>query len=98
MTTSFKIVSGGQTGADRAALDFALAHEIPHGGWCPAGRWAEDGVLDAGYQLHETPGADPAERTEWNVRDTEATAILSICAALSGGASTWRAVSFGGPE
>ena len=85
MTTSFRIVSGGQTGADRAALDFALAHEIPHGGWCPAGRWAEDGVLDAGYQLHETPGADPAEHTEWNVRDTEATAILSIGAALSGG-------------
>ena len=48
------IISGGQTGVDRAALDFAIARQIPHGGCCPAGRRAADGVLDARYQLVET--------------------------------------------
>lgn len=46
-----KLVSGGQTGADRAALDWAIEHNIPHGGWCPKGRRAEDGPIDARYQL-----------------------------------------------
>jgi hypothetical protein len=50
-----KIISGGQTGADRAALDFAIKQGIPHGGWCPKGRRAEDGPIDAKYQLQETP-------------------------------------------
>jgi hypothetical protein len=50
-----KIVSGGQTGADRAALDFAIEHGIPHGGWCPKGRKAEDGPIDPRYLLRETP-------------------------------------------
>ncbi len=59
-----KIVSGGQTGADRAALDFAIAHGIPHGGWCPQGRLAEDGTIDARYRLKETPSADYPQRTE----------------------------------
>jgi hypothetical protein len=80
-----KIVSGGQTGADRAALDFALAHHIPHGGWCPAGRWAEDGPIPARYRLKETPSPDPAQRTEWNVRDSAGTVIFSIAAILTGG-------------
>lgn len=53
MPQDLKIVSGGQTGADRAALDFAIEHGIPHGGWCPKGRRAEDGPIDAKYQLHE---------------------------------------------
>ena len=44
-----KIISGGQTGADRAALDFAIENDIPHGGWCPNGRKAEDGPLDSRY-------------------------------------------------
>lgn len=48
-----RIVSGGQAGADRAALDWAIAHGIPHGGWCPPGRMAEDGVIDARYKLSE---------------------------------------------
>ena len=80
-----KIISGGQTGADRAALDFALAHGIPHGGSCPRGRQAEDGPLAARYQLTETPSADSAQRTEWNVRDADATVIFSVAPVLAGG-------------
>jgi hypothetical protein len=72
-----KIVSGGQTGVDRAALDVALELGIPCGGWCPAGRWAEDGPIDARYPVVETPSADPAARTEWNVRDSDATLLLT---------------------
>jgi len=60
------IVSGGQTGADRAALDWAMEHGIQHGGWCPKGRKAEDRPIDARYQLKETPSADYIQRTEWN--------------------------------
>ena len=52
-----KIVSGGQTGADRAALDWAIAHQIPHGGWCPKGRKAENGIIDSCYKLTETPSS-----------------------------------------
>ena len=80
-----KIISGGQTGADRAALDFAIAHGIPHGGWCPQGRLAEDGPIPARYQLSETPTSDYAQRTEWNVRDSEGTVIFSISPTLIGG-------------
>lgn len=72
-----RIVSGGQSGVDRAALDAALAAGIPIGGWCPAGRWAEDGPIPALYPLAETPSADPAQRTRWNVRDSDATLILT---------------------
>ena len=49
-----KIISGGQTGADRAALDWTIKDDIPHGGWCPAGRRAEDGVIPERYRLQET--------------------------------------------
>lgn len=70
------IVSGGQTGVDRAALDVAMERGIPCGGWCPAGRWAEDGPIPPRYPLRETPAADPAQRTEWNVRDSDGTALL----------------------
>lgn len=77
-----KIVSGGQTGVDRAALDVALELGMAAGGWCPAGRMAEDGPIGPRYPLAETPSADPAERTEWNVRDSDATLLL-----LSGAAS-----------
>ena len=68
MTALQKIISGGQTGADRAALDFAIAHGIPHGGWCPAGRRAEDGGLDPRYQLKETPSSNYTQRTEYVVK------------------------------
>ena len=80
-----KIVSGGQTGADRAALDFAIARKIPHGGWCPRGRIAEDGKIPERYQLLETPEAQSQQRTEWNVRDSDGTVIFSINERLGGG-------------
>jgi len=87
-----KIISGGQTGADRAALDFAITRGLPHGGWCPRGRLAEDGVIEACYQLTETPDADPTQRTEWNVRDSDGTVIFSLAPTLSGG--SWLAAQF----
>jgi len=80
-----RIISGGQTGADRAALDFALAHGIPHGGWCPKGRRAEDGIIPDRYLLQETPSRDNSQRTEWNVRDSDATVIFTIGTTLTGG-------------
>ena len=80
-----KIISGGQTGADRSALDFAITHGLPHGGWCPRGRLAEDGPISARYQLTETPTSDYAERTAWNVRDSDATVIFSTATTLTGG-------------
>jgi len=80
-----KIVSGGQTGADRAALDWAIARGVPHGGWCPRGRRAEDGAIPLRYRLAETPSDSYVERTEWNVRDSDGTVILSLAAALTGG-------------
>ena len=70
-------MSGGQTGVDRAALDAALALGVPCGGWCPRGRKAEDGVLPARYPLRETPLDDYAQRTTWNVRDSDGTLILT---------------------
>ena len=72
-----RIVSGGQTGVDRAALDLALSRGIPCGGWCPKGRLAEDGVIPERYPLTETPGPDYAERTAWNVRDSDGTLVLT---------------------
>jgi hypothetical protein len=72
-----KIISGGQTGADRAALDFAIAHEIPHGGKCPAGRTAEDGPLDPKYQLTETAEKESIHRTRANVRESDGTVVFT---------------------
>ncbi len=73
-----KIVSGGQSGADRAALDGALRHNIPHGGWCPKGRLATDGPLAPIYKLQETESAGYRQRTKRNVVDSEATLIFNI--------------------
>jgi hypothetical protein len=81
------IISGGQTGADRAALDFALRHGWPHEGWAPRGRRAEDGVIDPRYNLRETPNWEYAERTAWNVRDSDATIVFSAKRVVSGGTS-----------
>jgi len=80
-----KIISGGQTGADRAALDWAIISGITHGGWCPKGRKAEDGTIDQRYNLVETPSDDYSQRTEWNIRDSDATAVFSILRELRGG-------------
>lgn len=71
-----KIISGGQTGVDRAALDVAIELGIPHGGWCPLGRLAEDGTIPEHYRLTETDSADYAIRTERNVQEADATLIL----------------------
>jgi hypothetical protein len=76
MAARFFIVSGGQTGADRGALDAALAAGVPCGGWCARGRRAEDGTIPARYPLRETPTAEYPQRTSWNVRDCEGTAFL----------------------
>jgi hypothetical protein len=78
------IVSGGQTGVDRAALDWACRHRIPHGGWCPMGRRAEDGPLPWKYQMRITESSDYRPRTEWNVRDSDGTLILNL-GKLNGG-------------
>jgi hypothetical protein len=83
--TGLKIVSGGQTGADRAALDWAIEHGVPHGGWCPKGRRAEDGPIEGQYQLKETPSANYVQRTEWNARDSDGTVVFSIGEILTGG-------------
>ncbi len=72
-----KIISGGQTGADRAALDFAIEHNIPHGGWLPKGRKTEDGTLDLKYHLREMPTSNYSKRTEQNVLDADGTVIVS---------------------
>lgn len=78
-------MSGGQTGADRAALDFAIENGIPHGGWCPQGRRSEDGDIGDSYALQETPAPYYTQRTEWNVRDSDGTVIFSVSPMLSGG-------------
>jgi hypothetical protein len=84
------IVSGGQAGVDRAALDTALALGLPCGGWCPRGRRAEDGPLPARYPLRETPSSSYPERTEWNVRDSDGTLVLHHGRLRGGTALTLR--------
>jgi predicted Rossmann fold nucleotide-binding protein DprA/Smf involved in DNA uptake len=71
-----RIVSGGQTGVDRAALDVALALGVACGGWCPAGRLAEDGAIPERYPLRETASAAYPERTRRNLLESDATLIL----------------------
>lgn len=74
-----KIISGGQTGADRAGLDFAIERDIPHGGWCPRGRRSEEREpIPAIYNLKETAHWGYAERTERNVADSDATLIFNL--------------------
>ena len=80
-----KIVSGGQTGSDRAALDWAISRGVPHGGWCPKGRRAEDGPIPAPYALQETESASYFVRTERNVVDSDGTVVFSIQPLFSGG-------------
>ena len=75
------IRTGGQTGVDRAALDFARNHNIPIVGWCPKNGWAEDMTYSPGIralypELKETPEEDVSQRTKWNVRDSHATLII----------------------
>jgi len=73
-----RILSGGQTGVDRAALDFALKNNIVCGGWCPKDRLAEDGRIPDNYPLKEASAKSYSWRTELNVRDSDATLIISL--------------------
>lgn len=84
-----KIISGGQTGADQAALDAAIASGIPHGGWIPKGRRTESGPLDGKYHLKELPTPAYPERTEKNVIDSDGTLIFSH-GPLTGGSALTR--------
>jgi len=84
-----RIVSGGQTGADQAALDVALELGIPHGGWVPKGRKTERGPLPKKYHLQEMPTDSYPKRTEQNVMDSDGTLIISH-GELSGGSEFTR--------
>ena len=84
-----KIISGGQTGADRAALDVALKFDIPHGGWIPKGRKTEDGTLPDKYKLKEMTPASYPKRTEQNVIDSDGTLIIAR-GKLTGGTDLTR--------
>ncbi|MGH6636455.1 MAG: putative molybdenum carrier protein [Gammaproteobacteria bacterium] len=88
-----RVLSGGQTGVDRAALDAARAAKIAIGGWCPRGRRADDGAISEHYPLAETPSAGYAQRTEWNVRDADGTLILKRGALEGGTVLTVRVAS-----
>ncbi len=88
-----QIVSGGQTGAERAALDWAIRNGVKHGGWCPLGRRAEDGALDPRYKLTETESPGYRRRTIWNVRDSDATLIVNIGDLDGGSLETLKAAA-----
>lgn len=83
-----QIISGGQTGVDRAALDAALSIGVPCGGWCPAGRRAEDGVIPLRYPLTELAGGGYDERTHRNIEDSDATLVVTFGRASGGTART----------
>jgi hypothetical protein len=83
-----RIISGGQTGADRAALDFAIMLGLPHGGWIPKGRKSESGELPDKYRLKEMPTSSYSKRTEQNVLDSDGTLIVSHGRLIGGSALT----------
>jgi hypothetical protein len=85
-----RIISGGQTGVDRGALDAAIFLGIDHGGWCPRGRLAEDGQIPTRYRLTETDSAKYPVRTEQNVIDSDGTLILYQTEMLGGTSLTSR--------
>lgn len=85
-----RIVSGGQTGVDQAALDAAIELNIPHGGWCPRGRLCETGRIPSKYRLEELPSPDYAVRTQQNVIDSDGTLILYQGRLQGGTALTYR--------
>ena len=83
-----KIISGGQAGADRAALDYAIEFNIPYGGWVPKGRKTEDGTLPDKYKLQEMPTSDYSKRTEKNILAADGTLIVSYGRLTGGSALT----------
>lgn len=85
-----RIISGAQTGADRAALDFAMEYEIPCGGWVPTGRQAEDGTIPDRYEVWEMENGGYPERTEKNVLESDGTLILSHGELTGGSLLTWE--------
>jgi hypothetical protein len=89
-----KIISGGQTGVDRAALDAALELGRPAGGWCPKGRRAEDGPIDIRYPLKETPSSSYPVRTEKNILEADGTLILTRGRPKGGTALTIKLARF----
>ena len=92
MRTRFTIVSGAQTGVDRAALDVAVELALPYRGFVPQGRWAEDGTISSRYKgLTECDSTDPSVRTRLNVEDSDATLILSHGKLSGGSLTTWKA-------
>ena len=84
MEKVFKLVSGGQTGVDRAALDVGLKMKFEVGGWCPQGRLAEDGRIPTKYPLKELPGDGYGQRTRQNVIDSDGTLIIFFGSLLGG--------------
>ncbi len=72
-----RVVAGGQTGVDRAALDWAITRKIAHGGWCPLGRYAEDGRLEARYRLQEIASESVLAAAERNVSESDGTLIVN---------------------
>lgn len=90
---SLKIITGGQSGVDRAALAVANELAIPYGGWCPRGGWAEDlidppGLLAQYPLLRETPLSNPAQRTQYNLRDSDAVLIITTVGGLAASPGT----------
>lgn len=85
-----KIISGGQTGVDRGALDAALGASFPCGGWRPEGRKAEDGPIPDRYPLQEQPGADFLKRTRRNVVDSDGTLVIALGEPAGGALKTVR--------
>ena len=92
------VISGGQTGVDRAALDAAIAVNVPYRGWCPKGGWAEDcpdplGVRARYPGLRETPDVSPEQRTDWNVRDADSALVLVDSRGIAASGGTARALA-----
>jgi len=96
---ALKIISGGQTGVDRAALDVALRHGIECGGWCPAGRLDESGRIPEHYPLRELQRGGTNARTRQNVKDSDGTVIIYFCS-LRGGTdyTLWRCIKDSKPH
>lgn len=88
--TVYRIISGGQTGADRGGLDAALLLDIEHGGWCPKGRKSENGRIPQRYNLEETPSSDYPMRTRMNAQNSDGTIIFTDGPLSRGSALTLR--------